>query len=121
MNQHHHAEHIGTERAGTLRAEDSRHAAAAIHAIPLYGQKSWRELNAHLYPSDASLRWAVDQRRDELITAGAVAMFGGRLFALLPAFDEAMLRYAREAIAKRAASRTDAAQAMADAAISANA
>lgn len=111
---HQHAERDGTERAG-----DSQRAAASIHAIPLYGPKSWRELNAHLYPSDASLRWAVDQRRDELIAAGAVGLFGGRLFAMLPSFNEAMLRYAREAIADRAASRLQAAQAAADAAISA--
>lgn len=104
------------ERAGTERAEDSKQP-AAIQAIPLYGSKSWRELNAHLYPSDASLRWAVDRRRVELIDMGALGMFGGRLFAMLPTFNDAMLRYAREAIAEREESRSIAAQAAADAAI----
>jgi hypothetical protein len=110
--------HQHAERAGTERAEDSQHAVASIHAIRLYGPNSWRELNAHLYPSDASLRWAVDQRRAELIAAKAVAVFNRRLFALLPTFTDAMLRYAQDAVAERDASRLQAAQAAADAAIS---
>jgi hypothetical protein len=108
------------ERAGAEHAEDSQRG-PTINAIPLYGSGngSWRERNARIYPSDPSLRWAVDQHRDELIEQGALGLFGGRLFAVEPTFSAMMVAYAQEAIGFRAAERQRAAQAAADAAVAA--
>lgn len=73
----------------------------SIKALQLYGPGGWRAKNPHLYASDASLRWVVDQHRERLTKAGALGMFAGRLTALLPQFDEAMVDIARESLTFR--------------------
>lgn len=99
------------ERAGIERAED-----IVATALPLYGAGSWRETHAGVFGSDAQLRWQVDQHRGELVAAGAIGSFRGRLFAFEPLFSELMLRFAREAVGHRSEARQATAQAAADAA-----
>ena len=95
---HHHA-----ERAGPEPAEDTT-VSPTILAIPLYGAGGYRARNSHLFVSDASLRWAVDQHRAELVAAGAIGLVAGRMVAFLPRF-EMMVKFAREAIGFRLAAR----------------
>jgi hypothetical protein len=96
---HHHA-----ERAGSEPAEDTT-VSPTILAIPLYGAGGYRARNAHLFVSDASLRWAVDQHRAELVAAGAIGLVAGRMVAFLPRFDEMMVKFAREALDFRLTAR----------------
>lgn len=92
---HHHA-----ERAGPEPVEDTT-VSPTISAIPLYGASGYRARNSHLFISDASLRWQVDQRRAELVAAGAIGLVAGRMVAFLPRFDEMIVKFAREAVGSR--------------------
>ena len=38
----------------------------------------WRAANAHLFPSDTSLRWHLRKHRDAYLAAGALIEVGGR-------------------------------------------
>jgi hypothetical protein len=96
--------HHDAERAGAAPAEDNA-AAPTICAMPLYGKNGYRARNAHLFSSDASLRWAVDQRREELIEAGAIGLIAGRMVAFLPIFDAMVTKFAREALGYRVEAR----------------
>jgi hypothetical protein len=107
---HHHA-----ERAGSEPAEDTT-VSPTILAIPLYGAGGYRARNAHLFVSDASLRWAVDQHRAELVAAGAIGLVAGRMVAFLPCFDEMMVTFAREALGFRLHARQQAVDAAVEAA-----
>ena len=51
----------------------------------------WRERNAHLFPSDTSLRWHLRQHRETYIAAGALFEVGGR-YVCDPAKFEQTLR-----------------------------
>lgn len=92
---YHHAERGGFEPA------DDTTVSPTILAIPLYGASGYRARNSHLFVSDASLRWAVDQHRTELVAAGAIGLVAGRMVAFLPRFDEMMAKFAREALGYR--------------------
>lgn len=96
---HHHAERAGSEPAEDIAVSPT------ILAIPLYGVSGYRARNAHLFVSDASLRWAVDQHRAELVAAGAIGLLAGRMVAFLPRFDELMTKFAREAVGFRLTAR----------------
>ena len=93
-------EHHDAELAGTVPAEDNA-LTPTICAIPLYGESGYRARNAHLFATDASLRWTVDQHRVELVEAGAIGLLAGRMVAFLPAFDDMIVRFAREALGYR--------------------
>lgn len=75
--------------------------AAAIRAIQLYGANGWRAQNSHLYKTDAALRWLVDRYRDDLLSRGALAIFGGRLFGMEPTFTDCMREYGIQAANER--------------------
>ncbi len=45
---------------------------------PLVSLWDWRAANAHLFPSDTSLRWHLRQHRGEYVGAGALLEIGGR-------------------------------------------
>jgi hypothetical protein len=96
--------HHDAERAGAAPAEDNT-AGPTILAIPLYGDNGYRARNMHLFVSDASLRWTVDQHRAELIDAGAIGLVAGRMVAFLPRFDEMIVKFAREALGYRIEAR----------------
>ena len=88
------------EWAGSVPTEDNT-VSPTILAIPLYGASGYRSRNSHLFGSDASLRWAVDQHRAELVSAGAIGLVAGRMVAFLPRFDEMIAKFAREALGYR--------------------
>lgn len=96
---HHHAERAGPEPAENTTVSPT------FLAIPLYGASGYRARNSHLFVSDASLRWAVDQHRAELVAAGAIGLVAGRMVAFLPRFDEMMVKFAREALGFRLTAR----------------
>jgi hypothetical protein len=83
------------ERAGSVPAEDRTKARPTISAVPIFSPGGWRERNAHLFPSDASLRWTIAKNRAELIGAGALALIGNRLIAMLPLFDQMIVAIAQ--------------------------
>jgi hypothetical protein len=93
------------EAAGSAPPEDS--SIAPLAAVPLYGTQGWRSANAHLFSSDASLRWAVDQNREELAQAGALALISGRICAVEPTFSILLLDIAKRALGFRSARREE--------------
>ncbi|MDM0052021.1 hypothetical protein [Variovorax sp. J22R115] len=56
----------------------------------IFGPNGWRQTNSHVWQSDASLRWFMGQVYQELLAMNVVAELGGRLYALVPSFDEAI-------------------------------
>jgi hypothetical protein len=106
--------HPKAERAGPEPAEDTV-AKPTLMALPLYGSGSYRSANAHLFASDASLRWTVDQHRAELVNAGAIGLIAGRMVAFLPIFDQMIMKFAREAVGHRLATREAAFKSVIDA------
>lgn len=104
-------DHHQAERAGAAPAEDTK-SKPTLMAVPLYGDGSYRSANAHLFATDASLRWAVDQHRAELVKAGAIGLIAGRMVAFLPLFDEMMMTFARAAVGHRLAVRESAVKAV---------
>lgn len=102
-------------RGGTDRAQDRL---PVLPVVVLYGTGigSWRERHGHIFETDAQLRWALEDRRQELIDAGALALFRGRLFAIEPLFSQILLDAAREGACGRRQSRWENAQRDANAA-----
>jgi len=82
--------------------------------MPLYGRRSWREQHVAIYATDAQLRWPVDQHRDELVAAGALALIRGRVFVVEPMFSSLMLAIAQREMGHRQEARERLAQAAAD-------
>jgi len=46
---------------------------------PFLNLWDWRANNAHLFPSDTSLRWHLRKHRDAYVASGALLEIGGRL------------------------------------------
>lgn len=68
---------------------------------PLVGLWDWRAANAHLFPSDTSLRWHLRRYRAQYIEAGALLELAGR-FVVDPLRFEATLRHVGRQIAAEA-------------------
>ena len=91
---------INAERAGSVPAEEygladgsTTRLSAAFAVVPMYGPRGWRSRNADRFPfvSDAALRWVVDEHRQHFLNCGAVVMLTGRVCAVLPKFEAALL------------------------------
>lgn len=82
----------------TPRGEAPSH---LMKVLPLYGRGSWRERHDAIFSTDAQLRWAVEQHRDEIVAAGALALFRGRVFVVEPDFSALMLAISRREIGMR--------------------
>jgi hypothetical protein len=65
-----------------------KRAAVAPSFSPLQDIKQFQRANAHVFPSEYSLRWFYRQHRKELIEAGAVVELGGRFLINGPVFAE---------------------------------
>jgi hypothetical protein len=61
--------------------------------MALYGPNGWRSKNREKFPfsSDRGLRWFVDENRAELINRRAIIRITGRICAVLPEFEIAMI------------------------------
>jgi hypothetical protein len=61
--------------------------------MPLYGPNGWRSKTRDKFPfsSDSGLRWFVDENRAELINRRAITMITGRVCAVLPEFEIAVI------------------------------
>jgi hypothetical protein len=89
---------LDTPITNTLQTSADQHMAEpaplpGVRMVPLYGAHGWRVKNAHRFPfaSDGGLRWFVDENRAELIHRRALAMVTGRICAVLPAFEIAVV------------------------------
>lgn len=77
-----------------------------MNLIPLYSGKrcpagqSWREQNAHLFPTDTSLRWFVRQHQERLVADGALSVLRDTWHAAEPAMSDAVLAIGRERAAQ---------------------
>ena len=75
---------------------------------PLVLAWDYRWANAHLFATDAALRWFIRQNRAELLAAVALLRIGGRYFVDPPKFEQAMRAIGSRGVA-RVELRTDAA------------
>lgn len=48
--------------------------------VSLMPWRDWRAENAHLFPTDISMRWSIRQHRKTYVGSGALLEIGGRLF-----------------------------------------
>ncbi len=56
----------------------------------LVGIWDWQEHNAHLFPSETSLRWHLRQHREDYVQRGALLEIGGRLFVDPERFEQTL-------------------------------
>jgi hypothetical protein len=103
-----------TERGRIVPRQEALSHLARVQ--PLYGRGSWREQHVAIYATDAQLRWAVEQHRDEFVAAGALALIRGRVFVVEPKFSDLLLTIAQREIGWRQDERERLAQAAATAA-----
>jgi len=100
-----------TERGRSIPRQEAPGHLACV--LPLYGRGSWRERHVAIYATDAQLRWAVDQHRDEFVAGGALALIRGRVFVVEPTFSDLLLAIAQREIGWRQDERQRLAQAAA--------
>jgi hypothetical protein len=62
----------------------------------------YQQENVHVYPSRASLNWAIRTNRQRLVEAGAIVELSGKVFVVPSRFEAEMLKIGTENVVKRA-------------------
>jgi hypothetical protein len=63
----------------------------------------WRAQNAHLFPSDTSLRWHLRKHRPAYVEAGALLEIGGRHMIDVEKFEAVLRQVGQRVAAERSA------------------
>lgn len=95
-----------TKRRARAQARPER--ARDIPRSSLVSLWEWRAENAHLFPSDTSLRWHLRKHRDAYTKTGALLQVAGR-FVVIPEKFEAVLREVGQRVAVERSAEVEAA------------
>ena len=68
------------QNSKAIRVQAKPKRVRAVPRLPLVGLWDWRAANAHLFPSDVSLRWHLRIHRQAYTDSGALLEVGGRHF-----------------------------------------
>ena len=95
---------MSTKPRARVQAKPEKRRAPRSRLVSIW---AWRARNAHLFPSDTSLRWHLRKHRDAYVTAGALLEIGGRFVCDAEKMDAVLREVGARVAAERGTHRDD--------------